>query len=57
MDVKEIVCEGMDYIQLAQYSVQWLALVNMVKNLGGEGFIKVSDCQVFKKDSALWSQL
>jgi hypothetical protein len=53
MDVKEIVCEGMDYIQLAQYSVQWLALVNMVKNLGGEGFIKVSDCQVFKKDSHL----
>jgi len=33
MNVKEIVCKGVDSIQLAQNTVQWRALVNMTVNL------------------------
>jgi len=33
MDLTEIVCEGMDWIQLVQDSGQWWALVTMVMNL------------------------
>jgi hypothetical protein len=33
MDLKEIECGGMDWIDLAQDRVQWRALVNTVMNL------------------------
>jgi hypothetical protein len=33
MDLKEIRCESVDWIQLAQVIKQWWALVNMVLNL------------------------
>jgi hypothetical protein len=33
MDVWEIGCDGMDWIDLAQDSDQWRALVNMAMNL------------------------
>jgi hypothetical protein len=33
MDIKETVCEGMGWIYLAQYRVQWRVLVNMVMKL------------------------
>jgi hypothetical protein len=33
LDLREMVCEGMDWILLAQDRDQWLALVNMLMNL------------------------
>jgi hypothetical protein len=33
MDVLEVGCGGMDWIELAQYMYRWRALVNAVKNL------------------------
>jgi hypothetical protein len=33
MDLREIVWDGMDWIDLAQDSDQWRALVNVVMNL------------------------
>jgi hypothetical protein len=33
MDLKEIVCGDLDWIPLAQDSVQWQAVANMVINL------------------------
>jgi hypothetical protein len=33
MDVREIGCDGMDWIKLAQDKDQWMALVNTVMNL------------------------
>jgi hypothetical protein len=33
MDHKKIVCEGLNWMYLAQDRVQWLALVNTVMNL------------------------
>jgi hypothetical protein len=33
MDLQEVGCEGMDWIDLAQYRDRWLALVNVVMNL------------------------
>jgi hypothetical protein len=33
MDLKEIRWEGVDWIYLAQYRVQWWALLNTVMNL------------------------
>jgi hypothetical protein len=33
MDLKEVGCEGMDWIDLAQDKVSWWALVNAVMNL------------------------
>jgi hypothetical protein len=33
MDLKEIRCDGVNWIQLAQDKVQWLNLVNTVTNL------------------------
>jgi len=33
MDLPEVGCEGMDYIELAQYRDRWQELVNAVMNL------------------------
>jgi hypothetical protein len=33
MDLREIECSGMDWIDLAQKGDQWRSLVNMVMNL------------------------
>jgi hypothetical protein len=33
MDLREIECDGMDWIDLAEYRDQWRALVNTVMNL------------------------
>jgi hypothetical protein len=33
MNLKEIVCKGVDWIQLTQDMVQWWTLVNTVMNL------------------------
>jgi hypothetical protein len=33
MNVKEIECECLDWIKLAQDRIQWRALVNMLMNL------------------------
>jgi hypothetical protein len=33
MDLKEIQCEGVDWIHLAQDTAQWQTLVNTVMNL------------------------
>jgi len=32
MDLQKLSCEGMDWIQLAQYMDRWRALVNVVMN-------------------------
>jgi len=33
MDLQEVGCWGMDWIEMAQYRDRWLALVNVVMNL------------------------
>jgi hypothetical protein len=33
MDLKEVGCEGLDWIELAQNRVRWWAVVNAVMNL------------------------
>jgi hypothetical protein len=52
MDLKEIMCDGVDLIQVAQDRVQWRAFVNMEINLEfhkvGEFIDQLSDCQLSK---------
>jgi hypothetical protein len=36
MELSEIGCDGMDWIDLAQYSYKWISLVNTVMNLQGK---------------------
>ena len=33
MDLRKIQCKGVDWIELAQYRIQWLVLVNILTNL------------------------
>jgi hypothetical protein len=35
LDIEEVGCGGMDWIDLAQYGDRWRAVVNAVMNLGG----------------------
>jgi hypothetical protein len=54
MDLKEIDCEEVDWIQLAEDRVQWEAVLNMVINFWvpkkGIQFTELlSNCQLFKK--------
>jgi hypothetical protein len=59
MDLKEIGINGANWIQLAQYRVQWWAFMNTVMNLrvpkGRIFFDKLSDDQLFQCP-APWSK-
>jgi hypothetical protein len=37
MNLKEIVCEGMDWIYLAEDNIRWWALVNVVMTFKKKG--------------------
>jgi hypothetical protein len=62
MDLREIGIDGANWIRLAQDSVQWRGFVNSVMNLRFHKesrlfFDKLSNYQLFKEYSALWSKL
>jgi hypothetical protein len=51
--IREILCQVMDWIQLAQYSVQWRAVLNTMMTLplsmiGGEFIDQLSDYQLLR---------
>jgi hypothetical protein len=57
MNVREIGCEGVDWIYHAQVRDQWPAFLNMVMNLWSsikivEFLVQLSDCKSLKKNSA-----
>jgi hypothetical protein len=52
---KETGREGVDWMHLAQDSDQWRAVVNMCPIKGGEFLDQLSDYQLLKKDSAIYS--
>jgi hypothetical protein len=59
MNLREMGCSGMDWIDLAQDRDQWRPHLNTVmkhRDLKhfGEVPLKLSDCQVLNKDSAPW---
>jgi hypothetical protein len=58
MNPKEIHCEGVGWLNLAQDSVQWQVLANTIMNIqvpkkGGEFLDQLSNYQLCKKEFSL----